>query len=423
MASPQVVQLTRLRAVVEAAGSFAIDQTGSLGSFIDIPANEGTMQLTLATAELDPNYNVQRRSSGREKVLGPRKASLKFVMNMAPTGTAAASTVAAVQGPLGLLLKAVMGGEHLGTGTTFTGGTALVPNVTSAAGLVAGGFIGWTNSSSVVEWRRIKAINTLAITLDHAFSGAPANSNVCYAAATYYVTEDPNTSLQFICYGQSTSDRWLVLGAQCVGGFDIALDPSGKAIPTITFNFEAANYYDSTQTAGAINGTLAAATFTNYNPIVEYVGDLQMFTVGTPTYVATTSRVLASAFTYKPKTVFTAVTNPAAYAAQHGGSPIERYRGGRLMPPVAGTITTFMDALTFWTKRDTKADLDIQYTTGIAAGSSIIFGAPTSQILNPQRGPSDQEIEGVVAQYEGRDNTDTALTTDLALSPYVIGVG
>ncbi len=82
-----------------------------------------------------------------------------------------------------------------------------------------------------------------------------------------------------------------------------------------------------------------------------------------------------------------------------------------------------MDALTFWTKRDTKADVDIQYNTGIAAGASVIFGAPTSQILNPQRGPSDQEIEGVVVQYEGRDNTDTALTTDLALSPYVIALG
>jgi len=44
----------------------------------------------------------------------------------------------------------------------------------------------------------------------------------------------------------------------------------------------------------------------------------------------------------------------------------------------------------------------------IAAGSAIIFGAPVVQILNPQRGASDQEIEGAVPSYEGRENTDTA---------------
>ncbi len=289
--------------------------------------------------------------------------------------------------------------------------------------MVAGCYIGWRNTSNVVEWRRVKAINTLAITLDHGFSGAPSNSDVCYACATYYVTEDPDTSLQFICYGQSTSDRWLVLGAQALGGFDIATDPSGKAIPTITFNFEAANYYDSTQTAGTITGAIGDATYTNYQPIVEFVGDLHMFTVGSPTYVATTSRVHVSALAYKPKTVFVPVTSPAAYPAQHGGMPWLRMRGGRIFPPVAGSFTTWMDSRTWWTNRDAKADMCFEYTTGITAGLAVILGAPTVQPLNPQRGASDQEIEGVVVSYEGRLNSDTALTTDLALSPYLIALG
>lgn len=416
----QIKSVESMRVIVES--TFATDATGSLGSFTYVPFNEGSATLTINTSEMDPLSAVQSRYEAREMVLGPRECSLKFTINLAPTGTAAGSAVAAVSGALGILLKATMGGEHLGTGTTFTGGTAIVPTVTSAAGLVEGGYIGWANSAGVTEWRQIKSISGASVTLAHGFSGAPANADVCYAAATYYFTEDPATSLQFIVSGQNTYDRWLCLGCQAVGGFDIAIDPTGKAIPTVTFNMKGALYYDENQTAGNIGGTISDATYTNYNPIVEYVGDFHMFTVGTPTYTATTSRVHVSAVSWKPKVAFVPVTSPAATAATLGGSPIYRWRGARANPPLEGTFTTYMDSLTWWTNRDAKADMAQQMTIGKSAGSAIVLAAPTVQVLNPQRSASDQEIEGQVVTFKARRNTDTALTTELAKSPVIIAL-
>ena len=82
-----------------------------------------------------------------------------------------------------------------------------------------------------------------------------------------------------------------------------------------------------------------------------------------------------------------------------------------------------MDAMTWWNKRDAKASMAQQYTIGISGGSAIVLAAPTVQVLNPQRGASDQEIEGQVVSIVGRCNTDTALSTDLAKSPFVIVLG
>lgn len=410
----QIAAVSALKVIVES--TFATDATTSPGisSFTFVPANEGTAQVTITEDELDPNYAVQRRVQGREKVLGKKSATLKFTMNLAPTGTAAAASVTAITSALGIMLKATMGAETLGTGTTFTGGTAIVPTVTSASGITAGGWIGWSNASGIVEWRQVKSISSLSITLTHAFSGAPSNTNVCYGAATYSYTEDPAQSLQFIVYGQNTNDRWLLLGCQAAGGFDIAVDPSGKALPTITFNFTAANWL--TTTATVITGTIPDATYSAYNPIVGYAGEFRMFTVGTPT-LSTTSRVHVSAITWKPKIAFVPVTSPS------GTNTVYRWRAGRTNPPIEATFTTFMEDLTWWTARDALGDYCQQYTFGTAAGSAVVLCAPTVQVLNPQRANSDQELEGQTVSLAGRCNSDTALTTELAVSPYYIVLG
>ncbi len=404
----QIQPVESLRVIVESTFGADASSSPGLGSFTYVPMNEGTGSITITTDELDPNFVVQSRYQGREKVLGKRSASLKFQMNLAPTGTAAASTVAAVEGALGLLLKATMGGEHLGTGTTFTGGTAIVPIVTSAAGLIAGGWIGWSNTSSTVEWRQVKSISGTSITLDHGFSGSPTNAQVCYAAATYY----------FLVAGQESDDRWLLLGGQATGGVSITVDPSGAAIPTIEFNFTFCWYLESDETAASVTGTLADATYTNYNTIVGNAGEFRMFTVGAPT-LATTSRIHISALTFAPKIAFQAVTSPSGA----NGGTIYRYRGTRANPPVESSFTTYYEDLTWFQARDAKADRAMSYTMGTAAGSAVVLAAGTVQVLNPQRVASNETIAGQTIMLNGRRNTDTAATTDLATSPVCIVLG
>jgi hypothetical protein len=416
--SIEVQSIGSMRVIVES--TFAADATSSpgLGSFTYVPFNEGTAEATLVTDELDPNFVVQRRVQGRERVLGKRSAKLKFQINLAPTGTAAGSAVAAIgTSALGILLKAVMGGQHLGTGTTFVSGwTGITGDVTSAAGLTPGGWIGWANSAGTVEWRQIKSITSNTLVMTHGFSASPANTNVLYASATHYFTEDPSQSLQFLVSGAESDDRWLLLGGQAVEGINITLDPTGAAIPTVEFNLTFATYLESDETAGSVTGTLSDATYSNYSPIVGFAGDVRLDTVGAPTFT-TSARVHVSALSFSPKIVFTPVTSPS------GTMTIYRWRGGRANPPVEGDFTTFFEGLTYFQMRDSRADKALAYTLGTAAGSALVLAAPTLQILNPQRATSNEEIAGQTIHFAGRCNTDTALSTEIATSPVCIVLG
>ncbi len=415
----QVRAVESLRVIVESTFGADASSSPGLASFTYVPANEGTAEVTLTRLEADPMFDVQSRAEGREYVLGARSADLKFTMNLAPTGTAAGSAVTAVQGALGLLLKAVMGGEHLATGTTFvTGWTAIGGDVASGAGLLGGDFIGWSNAAGIVEWRQIKTLSSNSLTLTHGFSGSPANADVCYAAANYYITEDPATSLQFLVSGQESDDRWLLTGGQCTSGIAINVDPTGAAIPTIDFNFHFSHFFESDETAASVTGTLADATYTRYSPIVGNAGEYRMFVVGTPTLV-TSSRIHISAETWAPKIEFTAVTSPSGA----NGGTVYRYRGSRLNPPIEGSFTTFYEDLAWFQGRDAKNDYCQQRTIGTTAGSAIVLAAPTVQVLNPQRGASNEQLAGQVISWKGRRNTDTALTTELAKSPEIIALG
>ena len=405
----EVHSVQRLR--VWSESSFATDGTGTLANYTDVPVREGTGTMTLTLDSLDPMQQVQSRVEYREEVLGKRSATLQFTLNLAPTGTAAASGIAAVQGALGLLLKATYGGETLGTGTTFTGGTATIPTVTSAAGFLAGGAIGWSNASGVLEVREIESIAGNSITLKHAFSAAPTNAQVAYAAATYSFTEDPQESLQFIVEGVEAQDRWVLLGGQAVGGVTVAIDPSGAALPSIQFSMTFANWLDSTECAGSITGTIGNATYSNYSPIVGQAGELRAFVVGAST-LTTSSIVHCSALAFSPKVVFVPVTSPS------GTNTIYRWRAGRAMPPVEGSFTTFFQDYTWWSARAAKSDYDIAYQMGQAAGSTVVITAPTVQIVNPQRVADGNQLAGQAVAFKGRRDTDTgASTTALAKSP------
>lgn len=393
--------------------TFASDGTGTLGNYTYVPFNEGTGTMTLTTDSLDPQFAVQSRIEGRKDVLGKRSATLQFTMNLAPTGTAADDGNSAVQGALGLILKAVMGGQKLGTGTTFTGGTATQPTVTSAAGFEAGAAIGWVNGNGVLEVREIESISSGTITLKLGFSAAPSNGEDAIAAATYYLTENPSESLQFLVEGVESQDRWLLLGGQCVGGMTLNLDPSGASIPTVQFSLTFADYKTSSETAGSITGTLSAASYSNYEPIVGHVGELRCVTVGAAT-LTTSSVVHCSALAFTPKIAYVPVPSPS------GTNGIYRWRAGRANPPAEGTFTTFFEDLTYWTARDNRTDKAIFYTMGTTAGEALLISEPTVQIKNPQRAAAD-EIAGQTISFSGRRDTDVgASTTEIAKSPFRI---
>lgn len=403
---PELHVLQRLRMIVESSPE--TDMTGSLASFVDVPIREGTAAVELQMTEVDPQTQGQSRLSWRKLLPCKRTATLNFTMNLAPTGTIANASTAATQGALGKILKACMGGERLGQGdTASTGSTSSVINVTTGARWVAGGIMGWTNAAGVVEWRPIESVSSNVVTLKKAFSGAPANADVLYSAATYYFTETPDETMQFLAAGRESDDRWLLLNGQ-VTSAQIALDPAAGDCPTIAFTVEFTNWIASDETlVASITGDIGTASYTGYSPIVGCGGELRVWTVGTATH-SSDDEIDASAIEFAPTISWIKKTSPSG----------DRWVPGRAGPPVTGGFTTPFEGLTWWNARKNSTDKAFWFAQGHAAGAAIVYDAPTVQIVAPQRAADGAGIAADVVQWQGRPDEDVgSSTTELAKSP------
>lgn len=415
--SIEVQAVQRIRAFSEA--TFGADSSASIGSFTDLPIIEGTAQMTLTRDELDPGQLVQHIDEGRERVLGKRSATLTFQMNLAPTGTAAASGVTSITSPLGMLLKAIMGGQALAAGTTAgVGSTATSIVCTLGTPWEAGSLIGWANSAGVVEWREVESRSSNTLTLKRGFSGSPASTNALYNTAMYYFTAHPDESLAMLVEGLESDDRWLLTGGQATGGFTIAIDVTGGTIPRATFTLTFARWYDSTETASSITGTLGTATYTATNPIVGETGIFEVWTVGAPTF-STTQAIHVSAMTWEPHVAFGPYTSPS------GINTVKRWIKTRNTDsPVQGSFTMPYESATWWTARNNRSDLAVQYVAGVAAGSAVILSAPTVQPLNPQRVADAAGLAAQTIMWKGRRDIDVGSSTnDPAKSPFRIFLG
>src|SRR5690606_7000279 len=125
----------------EPANAFAVDHTGTLVDFADVPLAEGSHQLTLTQETHNPLHALQNVLDYQEEVLGKKSWTLNFTTPFAPTGTAAGDGDTAVAGAIQAMLKAVMGGEFRGTGSTAAAAwsTAGAGTVADASGFRAGG--------------------------------------------------------------------------------------------------------------------------------------------------------------------------------------------------------------------------------------------------------------------------------------------
>jgi hypothetical protein len=256
------------------------------------------------------------------------------------------------------------------------------------------------------------------VTLKHGFSAAPSAAAALYNAATYYMTADPDTTVDFLVEGLDSDDRFLLTGGQAVTGIGIAVDLTGAAIPTITFNFQFADWYASNETGSAITGTLGTATYSATDHIVGEAGEFRCWTVGASTYV-TTTRLHVSAMTWEPHIAYVPVTSPS------GRNTVWRWKKSRNTDsPVAGSFTIPYEDTSWFATRNSKTDKDAMYVAGVAAGSAVILDAPTIQVLNPQRAADASGIAAQALAWKGRRDTDVGSSTvDLAKSPFRIHLG
>lgn len=411
----------RVRLYKEPNGSanFAVDHTGTLGDYIDVPAIEGTIVMSLGQP-MEAAVPLQQYPWGyAEEYLLPKQWELSFELKLATFTTAADDGVAAVQGALGRCLEIALGAERLATGDTVNdaGPTTLDWDVATVARWAVGAALGVVDGglSGGFGAREIEAISSSNLTFKQAFTAAPSNSDDCYAAATYSLgagSGDVTTSAQFIVEGRESQDRWVLLGGQCSSiGFTIG----PGIVPKVSFTWRGPYWIDGASASTDLTASaLAAASYSN--EVVNVVQDsvFAFGTVGTTTSpdslaLSVNEVAIEIALNYVP------IMTPAGVQTQQGW--VHAHQANQAT--VSGSFKLPFDDLTYFNARDNRTDHYVFYQIGTtAANRCALFSVPTVQVTDVQlvdAGGLQYQQVGWKARHDGDTTESTA--TQFGLSP------
>lgn len=336
------------------------------------------------------------------KLLGLKNPTkLTFSTGLRGTSTAAGSAVqakGAADLAEGQLLKNAFGGETLGTGTTVDDESATTTSfdVASAAGLAAGQAIAIAvGSPAALEANVIASVAGTTVTVVRAFSAAPANSAVVYAAATYYPVA-PSGSLQLQAMGNEDA-YFRFLGCQADLKFaNLAAAQGGM----INWELMAASWVKKTGAA------LTIPTFDNLvnPPIPGHASKLYIQDVGT----TTRNVVDVSAIEIDPGLA------PAQIPSVSGVEGVQAYAQGVPVPKLKLTINAHSgDYIDDW---GTQQPYYLHYQIGATAGNVVLLELPNFTLDNvPERASVVNAHLGQALAGTGRGYGSTE--TDLCRAP------
>lgn len=387
--------LRSLEVYEEPDGSFNVDNSANRATaFLPVPAQPDSLGWTPEQPLQNPNVLQQYKHGLTKHVLGPKGWTLQATMPIHGSGLAGdASTASADKNSNALtrLLGAVFGGVHGGnngsTVATGTSATAFDVQAGDGSNFLAGGAIGWVNSSGLLEIREIESVSTDTITLKHELSATPSTSDTIYNATTFYL-DDGNTSLQFISEGKVSKDYYLLSGGQLESiSFNLPLGD----IPTVTANFRGAEW------TNLGSNTLSAVSYSN----VEYMsfkgGWLHVTQLGT----AAPNRVKASEFTMESSLAYVFPKGPDG--EQTLLPPIQSHQP----PVVSGSFRPYFEDTTWEDAWTNQTDYDLALQFGRTSNRGCLFSAPTIQI-GPTTAPEDIEgLSGQTVNFMGRLDEDT----------------
>lgn len=243
--------IARYRVFEEPNGSFALDATGSLGSFLDLRSMEspfGAPRVSLP----DQRVRAYRVDQPKDQ-FGFRSATWDWSGHLVSHGTAlnAAASAPSIDG-LGTVLKAMFGGRAIAAGSTV----AASPSPTSTGLSVATGHgsrmpagrIVWVaDSSGRYHPAKVKTQSSDALTFACALSFTPAAGAVVLNSETFYETDKPNTSLQFVAEGENRNGNVFVLMG-CHGSLQFNLQLGQLAM--VSAQWQVARWLRSAESAG-----------------------------------------------------------------------------------------------------------------------------------------------------------------------------
>ena len=382
----------------EPAGSYAVDHSGTPGDFLAVPYQEGSLQLSGTREMLDPQTAKMKLDGGDVKVIGPRRCSASLSMALHSHGLDLDGDVTApttANWALMRILEAVMGGSSRTANASAqtevqAGSTTTVIDVTSghgsSRGFAAGQVIGVEVVAGLLELREIESVSTDAVTLKEALSGTPITSSAVRGGVTFYLTQDPDTSLQLHVEGNEAQDAAVYAGLQGAPAISYALGQ----IPVLSMALEG-SYWSRLASSSA-----TVPSYTNYSPLAAVSAELTAPTVGSATRVL----VEQSSSTFEPQVTFARVLSGQA------SENVARMRRQPSRPAMRGTFTAPLEDLTWYNARDNKTNIAIFQQLGNLAGGSVLISAPTVQIVDVQPGPSETGISGQVVTWEAREDQE-----------------
>ena len=403
------VELERLGRLRVYQQSTYTDASG-VGGMLDVDALEDTIKPSRPQKMLPVKSVAQRRLQYPESVLGPKSSALDFSWNLVSHGLDLDGDVAVPTASTwwqATIMKTMMGGIDTETipaaqTTVQAGTTATVVNVTAGhgarfkKGVAIGCVVPASGGGTAYECREVLSVATDAVSVKVAFSDVPTTATAVRRSVTVYRTERPATWLQFAYEGKVALDRWDFRGMQ--GALSYAFT-WGELITA------SAKLMGSTWT-NLGSGTLSAATYSYNTPVPMVNMELLIATVG-----ATTRTVCPfGALSWEPE---------QGWIDQKGGTGsetiVQKIASRPDVAPLRVKITEPFEDLTRFTSRDSRTDHALFLQSGNTVGGTVLFAAPTGQLIEPERAPQDA-LAGQTWTFQAREDSAGAVSTELDLS-------
>lgn len=178
-------------------------------------------------------------------VQGFKGGSVRLPYYIRPDGTQLSSGASAGTHPLGVLLKALMGGEAAAAGSTVAAAGSSVSQVVVAAGhgsrFKAGQWLA-AESGGVLYPRRVTSVSTDTLAVRPNFGGTPTSSTgLVINSYTYYLTQQNSQTLTIQhakADSQASAYQWTLNG--CRGSLDLSFERG--QFPRATANLDVATW-------------------------------------------------------------------------------------------------------------------------------------------------------------------------------------
>lgn len=413
MSAPQPFIIQRLRVQREQTGSanFAQEDSANVGDFLDVYFKSA--EFSTDVEMLDDEGLVQEHYDERKAVPGRRTGTLNVAAHLTGAPTALDSSASAPASPpdwaLGRMLDVVFGGHRAGQGSTVNG----TPSV-SDLDVDTGHGSRWVKGAGVattiggrLECNEVASVSTDTLTPRHKWSAAPTGSAEVYNAHTFYLTPDPNETLQFLLEHLDRNSAFWALG--CNG--NLSLELSMDQLPTANFQLAMADWAQDDEVSNPVGGSaLARGTLTDSRPS-PFLNSRVLFgprASGAPHEVR---RLRHSELSLTLNFQYDRV--PAVHAVNN----IDRWRLIPQRPMVSGSISLVYEDNAHRTAREAETEYYFWAEHGSAATQTVCVSLPRIQIMNVQ----PAEVNGLLGEtVEFKALSPEPGTTDLGRSPILL---